>query len=75
MTLPPLDARIASLEGSYHQVSERLTSIDRRLDGFEQRVESRFTATDSKIDGFQWRMTALILGSWCTLLAAILLHH
>ncbi len=66
---------MASLEGSYHQVSDRLNSIDHRLDGFEQKMEARFQATDSKIDGLQWRMTLLILGSWVTLMTSILLHH
>ncbi len=75
MSAMPLEARMASLEGSYHQVSDRLNSIDRRLDGFDQKVEARFNATDSKIDGLQWRMTALILGSSVTLMASILLHH
>lgn len=82
MSVVPLEARMAGLEGSYHQVSDRLNSIDRRLDGFEQKMEARFNAvdvrfaaTDSKIDGLQWRMTSLILGSWVTLIAAILLHH
>ncbi|MGA8098600.1 MAG: hypothetical protein WB810_08065 [Candidatus Cybelea sp.] len=82
MSAQPLEARMASLEGSYHQVSDRLNSIDRRLDGFEQKVEGRFhgvdswfQALDAKIDRLQWRMTALILGSWVTLMASILLHH
>jgi hypothetical protein len=82
MSAMQLEARMASLEGSYHQVSDRLNSIDRRLDGFEQKVEarfhgvdSRFQALDTKIDGLQWRMTALILGSWITLMASIFLHH
>lgn len=93
MTAAPWEARMASLEGSYHQVSDRLNSIDRRLDGLEQKIEARFnaverrfdavelrfgslfTGTDSKIDRLQWRMTALILGSWITLMASILLHH
>lgn len=51
MSAQPLDVRIASLEGSYRQVSDRLNSIDRRLDGFEQKVEARFTALEQKIDG------------------------
>jgi hypothetical protein len=82
MSAQPLEVRIASLEGSYRQVSDRLNSIDRRLDGFEQKIEgrfnsvdARFAATDSKIDGLQWRMTALIFGSWITLMASIFLHH
>lgn len=74
MSAMPLEARMASLEGSYHQVSDRL-SIDRRLGGFEQKIEARFNATDAKVDGLQWRITALILGSWITLMASILLHH
>jgi flagellar capping protein FliD len=71
----PLEARIASLEGSYHQVSDRLNSIDRRLDGFEQKAEVRFNTLDSKIDGLQWRMTALIVGTWITVMASIFFHR
>jgi hypothetical protein len=71
----PLEVRIASLEGSYHQVSDRLNSIDRRLDGFEQKVESRLSALDSKIDGLQWRMTALIVGTWITVMLSIFFHR
>lgn len=70
-----LDLRIASLEGSYHQMSDRLNSIDRRLDGFEQKAEVRFNALDSKIDGLQWRMTALIVGTWITVMASIFFHR
>lgn len=77
-----MEIRIASLEGSYHQVSDRLNSIDRRLDGFEQKMEARFNAVDlrfqsvdSKIDGLQWRMTALILGTWISVMASIFFHH
>ncbi|HEX3670339.1 MAG TPA: hypothetical protein VHT92_01410 [Candidatus Cybelea sp.] len=82
MTFPPLEARIANLEGSYHQVSDRLNSIDRRLDGFEQKMDGRFNAvdarlatTDSKIDRLQWRVTALVLGAWITIVTSIFLHH
>lgn len=100
MSAQPFEVRMAGLEGSYRQVSDRLNSIDRRLDGFEQKMESRFNGLDQKIearfsgvearfsgvdsrfasmdlkiDGLQWRMTALILGSWITLMAAILLRH
>lgn len=82
MSAQPLDVRIASLEGSYHQVSDRLNSIDRRLDGFEQKMEARFNgldskfdALDSKIDRIQWRMTALIVGTWISVIATILFHR
>ncbi|HEY1868108.1 MAG TPA: hypothetical protein VGG70_07395 [Candidatus Cybelea sp.] len=75
MSAQPLDLRIASLEGSYHQVSDRLNSIDRRLDGFEQKMEARFNGLDSKIDRVQWRMTALIVGTWISVIATILFHR
>lgn len=82
MSAQPLEVRMAALEGSYRQVSDRLNSIDRRLDGFEQKMEarfnsvdSRFAALDSKIDGLQWRMTALIVGTWITVMASIFFHH
>lgn len=75
MSAQALDLRIASLEGSYHQMSDRLNSIDRRLDGFEQKAEVRFNALDSKIDGLQWRMTALIVGTWITVMASIFFHR
>ncbi|MGB8965024.1 MAG: hypothetical protein WCB99_05245 [Candidatus Cybelea sp.] len=75
MSAQPLEARIASLEGSYRQVSDRLNSIDRRLDGFEQKVEGRFNTLDARIDSVQWRVAALILVSWITLMSAILLRH
>ena len=75
----PMEVRLASLEGAYLQVSDRLNSIDRRPDGFEQRVDARFHVLESKIDtkvnGLQWRITTLTLGSWVTLMVAILLHH
>jgi hypothetical protein len=75
MSAQPLEGRIASLEGSYRQVSDRLNSIDRRLDGFEQKVEGRFNTLDARIDSGTWRVTALILVSWITLMSAIVLHH
>jgi flagellar capping protein FliD len=89
MSAQPMEARLASLEGSYHQVSDRLNgidhrldSIDGRLDGFEHKVEvrfnsmeSRFQALDSKIDRLQWRMTALIAGTWITVMTSIFFHH
>jgi hypothetical protein len=75
MSAQPLEVRMASLEGSYHQVSDRLNSIDRRLDSFEHRADARFDALDSKVDGLQWRMTALIVGTWITVMASIFFHH
>jgi hypothetical protein len=60
MSAQPLEVRIASLEGSYRQVSDRLNSIDRRLDGFEQKMEGRFN---------------LILGTWITVMASLFFNH
>jgi hypothetical protein len=60
MSAQPLEVRIASLEGSYRQVSDRLNSIERRLDGFEQKMEGRFN---------------LILGTWITVMASIFFNH
>ncbi len=82
MSSHPLETQIASLEGSYHQISDRLNSIDRRLEGFDARfqrtdaeIDARFQRTDAKIDALQWRMTSLVLASWITLMAATLFHH
>ncbi len=71
MSFQPLETKIAGLEGSYHQISDRMNSIDRRLDGFD----AHFQRTDAKIDALQWRMTSLILASWVTLMCATLFHH
>jgi hypothetical protein len=71
MSFQLLEAKIAGLEGSYHQMSDRMNSIDRRLEGFD----ARFQRTDAKIDALQWRMTSLILASWVTLMVATLLRH
>ena len=86
MSAQPFERRIASLEGSYRQVSARLNSIDRRIDGLEQRMEARFNALEQKVDGrfsvldakidrLSGRMTALILGTWIPVMASILLRH
>lgn len=64
MSVTPFETRIASLEGSYQQVSARLTTIDQRLGDLE-----RNRATD-----FRWVM-ATIFGSWATTIGTILLHH
>jgi hypothetical protein len=71
MSFHVLETKIAGLEGSYHQISDRMSSIDRRLEGFD----ARFQRTDAKIDALQWRMTSLILASWVTLMVATLLRH
>ena len=42
MSAPPLERRIAKLEGGFGQMNHRLNSIDRRLDALETRVEAGF---------------------------------
>ncbi|HEY9085586.1 MAG TPA: hypothetical protein VIN40_06590 [Candidatus Tyrphobacter sp.] len=61
-----MESRLGSLEGAYHQVADRLNSIDARL----ARVDARFDYLDSKIDrGFMWLMGTLI-GMWVTIFLA-----
>jgi tetrahydromethanopterin S-methyltransferase subunit G len=53
---------MAHLEGAFEQVSKRLDSIDRRLDGVEQRMDKRFTSLEGKIDRqFFWLLGLLIV--------------
>jgi hypothetical protein len=72
MTTQPWEPRVARLEGAYEQVDKRLESLDRNLEAFRGDAGRRFDAVDRKIDGLQWRMTSLILGSWVTLMLAML---
>lgn len=48
MNPPPLDARLAHLEGAFVQVGERLNSMDRRLDSIEHLLQSRDQNTQSR---------------------------
>jgi hypothetical protein len=59
----------------YEQVDKRLESLDRGLESFRDEVGRRFDGVDRKIDGLQWRMTSLMLGTWLTLMLAIVLHR
>ena len=66
MSAQPLEVSLATLEGAYLPVGDRLNSVDHRLnsidylpDGFEPRVELRFQSLESKIDG---RVDALRCG-------------
>lgn len=60
MATQPMEARIAHLEGTFAQVSERLNSIDRRLDGFDQR--------------FNW-LIGIVVGTWITTILTIIFHR
>jgi len=54
MHATPLEARMAHIEGAFEQISERLGSIDRRLDAMDSR--------------FNW-VIGIIVGTWVTLMA------
>jgi len=56
------EARIAHLEGAYDQISDRLNSIDRRLDGLETKVDAKIGGLDSKIDARFGELDAKIDG-------------
>jgi tetrahydromethanopterin S-methyltransferase subunit G len=53
-----MEARIAHLEGAYVQVSDRLNSIDRRLDSLESRIETRFVQVDNRFTALASEMNA-----------------
>ena len=52
MAAESVDVRLARLEGSYAEVSERLGAIEQRLVGsLENRLEQRFASLEAKIEG------------------------
>lgn len=51
MAAESVDVRLARLEGSYAQVSERLGAIEQRLASLETRMEQRFASLEAKIEG------------------------
>lgn len=55
-----LEGRMAHVEGAFDQVTERLGSIERRLDSIDSR--------------FNW-LTGIVVSSWVTTILAILFHH
>jgi hypothetical protein len=81
MSAQPLEIRMAHLEGAYEQINERLRGIDGRLLALDQKIDSRFDAFEKKMDvrfdkvyHSQWQTVSLVLGTWITLILAILLH-
>lgn len=81
----PFESRLAHLEGAFIRVNERLGSIDRRMDSFERRLDSSEHQTALRFDQvdrrFNW-LTALVIGSWITIMAAqigtaatVVFHH
>ncbi len=78
MSSQPMDIRMAQLEGSYHQVADRLNGIDRRLDAFDRKIDARFAQVDARFghveQQFMW-VIGLIVTSWVTTILAVLLHR
>ncbi|MDR7522978.1 MAG: hypothetical protein QN168_10985 [Armatimonadota bacterium] len=51
MAVNPLEVRMAHLEGAYEQISERLGSIEARLDHLDARLSSRIDGVESRLTG------------------------
>jgi hypothetical protein len=81
MSAGQFEMRIASLEGSYRQVSDRLTSIDSRLDGIDRRldgIDHRLDGFDRRFAGFEARVDRLIyyvMGTGLAVILAIFFRH
>lgn len=56
MSAHPLDIRLAHLEGSYEQISDRLNGFDLRFARIEEKVDSGFGRVDDRFDRMQDRM-------------------
>ncbi|HEY1728018.1 MAG TPA: hypothetical protein VGG22_06580 [Candidatus Baltobacteraceae bacterium] len=70
MTAQPLEPRTARLEGAYEQVDKGLDSMDRRLDSLDRKIGE----VRDDIGRVGWRMMSLTVGTWITIMLAILLH-
>lgn len=68
MAMNAIEIRLAHLEGAYEQIDRRLTSL-------EARVDSGFGELNRKIDSVFFRLVTLMLGSWITLMLAVLFAH
>lgn len=71
MPIETFEGRIANLEGSYQQISDRLNGMDRALGDIRTDMTALRTELSSRVD----RLLVFMLGTWITLMAAILLHH
>ncbi len=79
MSTNAIEIRLAHLEGAFEQVDKRLGAIEGRLDTIDGRfrdMDGRFGDLDRKIDAVFFRLVALMLGTWATLMLAVLsLRH
>lgn len=79
MATDALEVRIADLEGAYEQVDKRLGAIETRLGDLDRKIDSKIDGLrgdlDRKIDTLGIRLIYFVLGSWVTLMLAILLRR
>ena len=57
--------------------AERFDAIDSRFDNFDQRFQSldrQLVEIRSSIQTMTWAFVALLLGSWLTIMIAVVLH-
>lgn len=71
MSIQPMEARIAHLEGAFDQVGERLNSIDRRVEDLRKEANQRFNWIIGTVVG-TWVTT---VGMWITTMLTILFHR
>ena len=62
------EQRISRLEGAYEQVDARLADIKNRLDSMSNRIDSMEAKFDARFN----TQLMLTVGSWATLMAAII---
>lgn len=81
MSSNPIESHIASLEGSYQQISARLDSLDHRLDGLDHRLDTASSDLRSELTAlrtdqsrqFQW-VVGLVIASVISPIVLHLLH-
>ena len=73
------EQRISRLEGAYEQVDARLADINNRLDSMSNRMDAmeahfsaRMDAMEAKFDARFNTQLVLTVGSWVTIMAAII---
>ncbi len=71
MSTNAIEVRLARLEGAYEQIDRHLVAIEGRL----STMDGRFGDLDRKIDSVFFRLVTLLLGTWITVMLAILYGH
>jgi tetrahydromethanopterin S-methyltransferase subunit G len=71
MSTRSIDARMSRLEGAFEQVSERLSSMERRFDQRFESIDQRFESIDQR---FNW-VIGTVLATWITTILAIIFHR